>query len=67
MFTIKLVVVESRHQIDSLLQHQLDVTVLEIDSMFNGLDSGVQAVAESFSSKRVAGDLASLLVSLVRV
>src|SRR5437660_5686146 len=64
-FTIKLVVVESRHKIDSLLYHQLDIAIFKIDSVFKRLDAGVQAVAETLSAKGVAGDFASLLVGLI--
>jgi len=39
-----LIVVNSRHQIDTFLNHQLDLAVVEIYPMFDRLDARVYAI-----------------------
>src|SRR2546427_3183731 len=65
VLTIKLIVIESRHKIDSLLHHQLDITVVKIDAMLDRLHTGIQAISKTFAAKSMTRDLMAFFVSLV--
>src|SRR5882762_8758047 len=57
--------VKSRHKIDTFLNHQLDFAVVEIHSMFNGLDAGIYTITKAFAAKSMTRDSVPFLVSFI--
>ena len=65
LLTIELVVIQSRHQVNALLNHLLDLTVVKIHAMLDRFHARIDAVVQTLTTKRVTGDFVPSPVSLV--
>src|SRR5712671_2033473 len=61
---VELIVVQGRHQVDSLLQEFLDGRIVQYTSMLDGVDSGIETVLHAFASKGMAGHFPAFFVCL---
>ena len=62
--SVQLIVIKCRDKIDAFLHHHLDVSIFQIHSVLERIDSSIQAVAKAFPPKGVARNFAPFLVSL---